>query len=215
VARLAEGVSAVLDSAGLFLRLAIQEDGKKSSQLWFGEPPGSSGASPDQRQRSLTVRVHRQPKPAVREASTPANVSYGRKRHIVTDTNGFCLPSTFIPPTFRIATGPSRCSSGCDAGFPKLRRVFADRIYRGNQLVNALSHCGPWTIEIVERPHGVKGFQLLPRRWFVERTFAWFGRCRRPRTSKDPLPLKSHGSSSRTSDFRPDASPPPQSIDRF
>ncbi|SCB56036.1 Transposase DDE domain-containing protein, partial [Bradyrhizobium shewense] len=57
------------------------------------------------------------------------------------------------------------------------------RIYRGKQLLNALSDCGPWTIEIVERPRGVKGFQLLPRRWVVERTFAWFGRCRR--LSKD------------------------------
>src|SRR6516162_7834357 len=45
--------------------------------------------------------------------------------------------------------------------------------------VDALSHCGPWTIEIVQRPPGIKGFQLLPRRWVVERTFAWFGRCRR------------------------------------
>jgi transposase len=67
--------------------------------------------------------------------------------------------------------------------FPRLRHVFADRIYRGNQLINALAHRGPWTIEIVERPQGVKGFQLLPRRWVVERTFAWCGRCRR--LSKD------------------------------
>jgi putative transposase len=67
--------------------------------------------------------------------------------------------------------------------FPKLRHVVADRVYRGNQLANAVSHCGPWTIEIVERPPGIKGFQLLPRRWVVERTFAWFGRCRR--LSKD------------------------------
>ena len=63
--------------------------------------------------------------------------------------------------------------------FPKLRHVFADRVYRGKQLVSALSHCGPWTIEIVQRPPQVKGFTLLPRRWVVERTFAWFGRCRR------------------------------------
>jgi putative transposase len=63
--------------------------------------------------------------------------------------------------------------------FPRLKHVFADRVYRGGQLVNALSHCGPWDIEIVQRPPGIKGFQLLPRRWVVERTFAWFGRCRR------------------------------------
>jgi len=61
----------------------------------------------------------------------------------------------------------------------RLSQVFADRVYRGNQLLDALSDCGLWTIEIVERPQGVKGFQLLPRRWVVERTFAWFGRCRR------------------------------------
>jgi putative transposase len=65
------------------------------------------------------------------------------------------------------------------ARFPRLRHILADRVYRGKQLLNALSHCGQWTIEIVERPLGVKGFQLLPRRWVVERTFAWLGRCRR------------------------------------
>ena len=42
-----------------------------------------------------------------------------------------------------------------------------------------MADCGPWTIEIVERPAGVKGFQLLPRRWVVERSFAWLGRNRR------------------------------------
>ena len=63
--------------------------------------------------------------------------------------------------------------------FPRLRHIFADRIYRGPQLRGAIADCGPWTIEIVERPPGVKGFQLLPRRWVVERTFAWLGRSRR------------------------------------
>lgn len=62
---------------------------------------------------------------------------------------------------------------------PGLRHIFADRVYRDDQLLNALNDCGPWTIEIVKRPEGVKGFQLLPRRWVVERTFAWLGRCRR------------------------------------
>ncbi|GLR94609.1 transposase [Bradyrhizobium liaoningense] len=78
---------------------------------------------------------------------------------------------------------PFPCLEDLRGRFPRLEHVFADRIYRGKQLVNALSGCGPWTIEIVERPLGVKGFQLLPRRWVVERTFAWLGRCRR--LSKD------------------------------
>jgi transposase len=73
----------------------------------------------------------------------------------------------------------SPCWNACDSAVPKLRHVFADRVYRGHQLASAVAHCGPWTIEIVKRPDGVKGFQLLPRRWVVERTFAWLGRCRR------------------------------------
>jgi transposase len=104
---------------------------------------------------------------------------YGRKRHIVTDTNGLLLAVHVHPANVQDCHGAVPLLERLRCRFPKLRHVFADRIYRGNQLVTALSHCGPWTIEIVERPQGVKGFQLLPRRWVVERTFAWFGRCRR------------------------------------
>ena len=104
---------------------------------------------------------------------------YGRKRHIVTDTNGLLLAVQVHPANIQDCHGAVPLLEQLRRRFPKLRHVFADRIYRGNQLVTALSHCGPWTIEIVERPQGVKGFQLLPRRWVVERTLAWFGRCRR------------------------------------
>ena len=108
---------------------------------------------------------------------------YGRKRHIVTDTNGLLLAVHVHPANIQDCHGAVPLLERVRSKFPRLRHVFADRIYRGNQLVNALAPCGPWTIEIVERPQGVKGFQLLPRRWVVERTFAWFGRCRR--LSKD------------------------------
>lgn len=108
---------------------------------------------------------------------------YGRKRHIVTDTNGLLLAVHVHPANIQDCHGAVPLLERLRNKFPELQHVFADRIYRGDQLLNALSHCGPWTIEIVERPPGVKGFQLLPRRWVVERTFAWFGRCRR--LSKD------------------------------
>jgi transposase len=109
----------------------------------------------------------------------PGKRVHGRKRHIVTDTNGFLLAVHVHPANVQDVHGAVPLLERVRDRFPKLRHIFADRVYRGKQLVGALSHCGPWTIEIVQRPDGVKGFQLLPRRWVVERTFAWFGRCRR------------------------------------
>jgi len=109
----------------------------------------------------------------------PGKRLHGRKRHIVTDTNGFLLAAHVHPANVQDVHGAVPLLEHLRDCFPKLQHVFADRVYRGKQLTNALSHCGPWTIEIVQRPPGVKGFQLLPRRWVVERTFAWFGRCRR------------------------------------
>jgi len=103
----------------------------------------------------------------------------GRKRHIVTDTNGLLLAVHVHPANVQDVHGAVPLLTALRQRFPRLRHVFADRVYRGNQLLNALGPNGSWTIEIVERPAGVKGFQLLPRRWVVERTFAWLGRCRR------------------------------------
>jgi putative transposase len=103
----------------------------------------------------------------------------GRKRHIVTDTQGFVIASQVHPANIQDPHGAVPLLGVLRRRFPNLRHIFADRVYRGPQLRAAIEHCGPWTIEIVERPPGVKGFQLLPRRWVVERTFAWLGRSRR------------------------------------
>lgn len=104
---------------------------------------------------------------------------HGRKRHIVTDTNGLLLAVHVHPANIQDVHGAVPLLESLGQCFPKLRHVFADRVYRGAQLVNALAPSGPWRVDIVERPPGVKGFQLLPKRWVIERTFAWFGRCRR------------------------------------
>ena len=63
--------------------------------------------------------------------------------------------------------------------FPWLRHVFADGGYAGPKLRGALDKIGDWTLEIVKRSDTAKGFEVIPRRWVVERTFGWFGRCRR------------------------------------
>lgn len=103
----------------------------------------------------------------------------GRKRHIVTDTEGFLLAVLVHEANIQDPHGAVPLLRMLRQRFPRLSHIFADRIYRGPQLRTAIADCGPWTIEIVERPPGVKGFQLLPRRWVVERTFAWLGRSRR------------------------------------
>jgi putative transposase len=103
----------------------------------------------------------------------------GRKRHIVTDTQGFLLAVLVHEANIQDPHGAVSLLHALRRSFPKLGHVFADRVYRGPQLLDAVADCGPWTIQIVERPPGVKGFQLLPRRWVVERTFAWLGRSRR------------------------------------
>lgn len=107
----------------------------------------------------------------------------GRKRHIVTDTNGLLLAVQVHPADIQDCHGAVPLLKSLRRQFPKLGHVFADRGYRGQQLLDALADTGKWTIQVVKRAHGVKGFQLLPRRWVVERTFAWLGRCRR--LSKD------------------------------
>lgn len=66
--------------------------------------------------------------------------------------------------------------------FPLLQRIWADGAYAG-KLVDWAKELGQWVLEIVKRSDEAKGFELLPHRWIVERTFAWLGRFRR--LSKD------------------------------
>lgn len=66
--------------------------------------------------------------------------------------------------------------------FPRLEKVYADGGYAGRLEEWAPDETG-FTLEIVRKPADQKGFQVLPKRWVVERTFAWCGRYRR--LSKD------------------------------
>jgi len=63
--------------------------------------------------------------------------------------------------------------------FPWLRHVFADGGYAGDKLKDTLRRFGKWTIAIIKRSDTAKGFEVLPRRWVVERTLAWLNRNRR------------------------------------
>jgi putative transposase len=106
----------------------------------------------------------------------------GRKRHVSVDVLGLLLV-VFVSSAAlddAVAAPQVRKHLGL-ATSPRLAVVWADNKYHTHGLnawINTESP-GPWRLEVVRRPEGSKGFVLLPKRWVVERTLAWLGRCRR------------------------------------
>jgi putative transposase len=103
----------------------------------------------------------------------------GRKRHIVTDTQGFLLALLVHAANIQDNHGAVPLLAKLRQTFPALQHIFADRVYRGDKLRNAIAAFGQWTIEIVTRSENVGRFKPEPKRWVIERTFAWLGRNRR------------------------------------
>jgi putative transposase len=63
--------------------------------------------------------------------------------------------------------------------FPRLKVVFGDMAYGRNELPQWVQATFGWLLQTVLRPVAAKGFLVLPKRWIVERTFAWLARYRR------------------------------------
>ncbi len=103
----------------------------------------------------------------------------GRKRHIITDTAGHLVGLRVHAADIQDRDGAVGVLASIRALYPWLRHIFADGGYAGEKLRAALAALGRWTIEIIKRSDKTEGFEVLPRRWVVERTFAWLGRCRR------------------------------------
>ena len=103
----------------------------------------------------------------------------GRKRHLLTDTLGLPVAAVVHPADIQDRDGAPLVLSDARFLYPWLRHVFADGGYGGAKLAAALDKIGRWTIEIVKRADIATGFVVLPRRWVVERTFAWLNRNRR------------------------------------
>ena len=103
----------------------------------------------------------------------------GRKRHILTDTEGNLVHALIHTADIQDRDGAPLLLAEVVNRFPWLRHLFADGGYAGEKLRDALRSIGKWTIEIIKRSDTAKGFELLPRRWVVERTLAWLNRNRR------------------------------------
>jgi putative transposase len=73
---------------------------------------------------------------------------------------------------------------------PRLQKLWGDGGYAG-QLIAWVHERAGWELEIVKRSDDMRGFVLLPKRWVVERTFAWLGKCRRLSKDYELLPASS------------------------
>lgn len=103
----------------------------------------------------------------------------GRKRHIVVDTLGLMVGLMVHSADIQDRDGAPDLLKSIRNRWPWLLHVFADGGYAGEKLKKRLQKIGKWTIEIIKRSDQAKGFEILPRRWVVERTFGWMTRWKR------------------------------------
>jgi putative transposase len=105
----------------------------------------------------------------------------GRKRHTLVDTLGLLMKVVVTAGNVQDRDGAKLLLEDLaeqEELIQRLELIWADGGYRGT-LISWVEETFGWKLEIVEKPEGQIGFQVLPKRWVVERTFAWLVRQRR------------------------------------
>ena len=102
----------------------------------------------------------------------------GRKRHIITDTLGFIIAIVIHNADIQDKEGAKEVLEELRYKYPRLSKILADQGYTGD-LANWILKSLNFTLEIVKKVAGISGFNVLPKRWIVERTFGWLGFQRR------------------------------------
>jgi putative transposase len=106
----------------------------------------------------------------------------GRKRHLLVDTQGLILKAKVTTADVQDRDGARQLLEDLPGSCKCLRKIWVDGAYRG-KLVDWVTGRFKFALEVVAKLADQKGFQVLPRRWVVERTFGWL--CGQRRLSKD------------------------------
>jgi putative transposase len=139
---------------------------------------------------SQSVKVADQAGPRGFDAGKKIN---GRKRHVLVDTLGLILAVVVTPASVQDRDGARLLLGFLQHCFSRLRVIWADGGYAGH-LVEWLWHLRHYRrlrLEIVRRGADQRGFQVLPKRWIVERTFGWLMKYRRLRCDYEQLTANS------------------------
>jgi transposase len=113
----------------------------------------------------------------------------GRKRHIAVDTTGMLLTVLITAAGVQDRDAAKPLLWNLRRAFPSVKLAWADGGYAGKLVTWASTKLKPrLTLQIVKRPGNLHTFQVLPRRWVVERTLAWITRCRRTVRDYERLP---------------------------
>ena len=111
----------------------------------------------------------------------------GRKRHIAVDTTGLLLEVLITAASVQDRDAARPLLWNLRRAYPTVKLTWADGIYAG-KLVTWAASALKLTLQIVKRPDDLHTFQVLPRRWVVERTFAWISKHRRTTRDYERLP---------------------------
>src|SRR4051794_10563607 len=152
------------------------------TMLFTSKPVSWPARRPVRRRPSWTARASKGPKggrPIDPVGYDAAKKVKGRKRHAVVDTLGLMLGCAVLPGNVQDRDGCLGVLRQVRRLFPFLERVIADGAYQGKGTARAVRQAARAKLEIVKRSDAAKGFVVLQKRWIVERTFGWLGRCRR------------------------------------
>src|SRR5215210_8887328 len=103
----------------------------------------------------------------------------GKKRHLIVDTLGLMPGLDVTPADVQDRDGFLPLLTRVRRVFVFLERLLADGAYSGTETAAVAKRTGKVVLEIVKRSDAAKGFVVVAKRWVVERTFGWLGRCRR------------------------------------